>query len=105
MNTETSYMTINHGRLQKVVMEIEQDIGERRNRLNKQAAIVDSRLRIIQDAYRILQIIHNGERRATAIVARGLADGKEAGFTEADNTCKALLPVLDMLEGLIDATA
>lgn len=104
MNTETSNMTTNHGRLQKVAMEIEQDIGERRNRLNNQTAIFDAQLRIIQDAYRILQVIRNGERRATAIVARGLADGKEADFTEADNTCKALQPVLDMLDGLIDVT-
>jgi PAS domain S-box-containing protein len=105
MNTETSNMTTNHGRLQKVAMEIEQNIEERRDRLNKQTAIFDVRLRIIQDAYRILQSIRDGGRKATAIVARGLADGKEADFTEADNTCKALLPVLDMLDSLIDATA
>jgi signal transduction histidine kinase len=105
MNTETSNMTTNHGRLQKVAMEIEQGIEERRNRLNKRTTIFDAQLRIIQDAYRILQIIHKGERKATAIVARGLADGKEADFTEADDTCKALPPVLDMLDGLIDATA
>jgi PAS domain S-box-containing protein len=98
-------MTTNHGRLQKVAMEIEQNIGERRDRLNKQTAIFDVRLRIIQDAHRILQSIRDGGRKATAIVARGLADGKKADFTWADNTCKALLPVLDMLDGLIDATA
>jgi PAS domain S-box-containing protein len=105
MNTETSNMTTNHGQLQKVAMEIEQNIGVRRDRLNKQTAIFDVRLRIIQDAHRILESIRNGGSKATAIVARGLADSKKADFTEAANTCKALLPVLDMLDGLIDATA
>ena len=103
MNTETSNMTINHGRLRKVALEIEQNIRERRNRHNKQTAVYDTWLRKFQDVHRILQIFRHGERMATAILARRLAGDRAADLTEARDTCRALLPILDILDGLIDA--
>jgi PAS domain S-box-containing protein len=102
MDAETSDMQAHHGRLQQVVTEIEADIGKRRNHLDQQAAAYDASMHNMREAYRILESVLHGERMATSIVGRLLAGDQTADPTEAENACKALPPIVDMLEGLID---
>jgi two-component system sensor histidine kinase ChiS len=105
MDRETSNMTGSYDRLRKVAIEIEQNIEQQRNEIDKRAAVNKARLDKIQEAQRILHSISDGERFATGILAQRLATDKAVALSEASNASKALLPVAEMLEELLNNAA
>jgi len=101
METETANMTTHHGRMRQVATAIEQDIEQRRVLFHRRAALNSARLSDIRDAHRILESIRDGERAAIAILARYMVGDERADLARAGDACKAIRPVLGMLDGLI----
>ena len=103
IDIETSNMTVNHGQLQKVAIEIAQNIEKRRTQQNELATFHEGRMHKIQEAYRILRSIHHGQHETTSILAQRLAGDRTINLEKALDASGAILPVIEILDGLLDA--
>ncbi|WP_341523908.1 ATP-binding protein [Pseudomonas sp. G.S.17] len=97
MDGETENMTAHYGRMREATILVEQGIADGLKDLGSRAADHKARVSNIENAHRILDILHNSERIITANVAKTLVTGDGAAATAARNACAALPPVVEQL--------